>query len=106
MRPSTATIWLLRREVLDHGARYLHCTSPYSINRPINASAMLRGTAKPVRVSPPAGAMIAVSMSTSRPRSVTRPPPELPGLIDTSVWLKPSLASPSRLLRSGAGMPT
>lgn len=36
------------------------------------------------------GAMIAVLMPTNRPSRVISAPPELPGLIDASVWMKSS----------------
>jgi hypothetical protein len=49
---------------------------------------MLDGTAKPMPTL--AGPMIAVLMPMSSPRRLTSAPPELPGLIDASVWMNSS----------------
>ena len=49
---------------------------------------MFTGTAKPMPWEPPVCEKIAVLMSA--PRASTRAPPELPGLIGASVWMKSS----------------
>ena len=49
---------------------------------------MLAGTAKPMPCEPPEREKIAVLMPTSRPAMSTSGPPELPGLIAASVWMK------------------
>src|SRR5690606_12217983 len=67
-------------------------TSPCAISCVITADAMSMGTAKPMPTLPPAGAMIAVLIPTSWPFAVTSAPPELPGLIEASVWMKSSIA--------------
>ena len=54
------------------------------------ARAMFDGTAKPMPTLPPAGPMIAVLMPISSPRRFTSAPPELPGLMEASVWMKSS----------------
>ncbi len=46
---------------------------------------MLAGIAKPI---PWPVATIAVLMPMTSPRRLTRGPPELPGLIEASVWMK------------------
>jgi hypothetical protein len=51
---------------------------------------MLAGIAKPMPTLPPLGARMAVLMPTSSPRRLTSAPPELPGLIEASVWMKSS----------------
>jgi len=48
---------------------------------------MLAGMAKPMPTLPPLGARMAVLTPTSSPRRLTRAPPELPGLIEASVWM-------------------
>ena len=53
--------------------------------------AMLMGMAKPRPMLPamlPRGLKLAVLMPTSRPCRSTSAPPELPGLIEASVWMK------------------
>jgi hypothetical protein len=52
--------------------------------------AMLMGTANPIPTLPPVRDRMAVLMPMSLPSSVTRAPPEFPGLIDASVWMKSS----------------
>jgi hypothetical protein len=51
---------------------------------------MFTGMAKPMPTLPPLGARMAVLMPTSWPLRSTRAPPELPGLIEASVWMKSS----------------
>ena len=63
------------------------------------AFAMLAGMANPMPTLPPLGARIAVLRPTSSPRRLTRAPPEFPGLIEASVWMKssyPSIPRPDR----------
>ena len=53
--------------------------------------AMSAGIAKPRPMLPamePRGLKLAVLMPTSSPLRFTSAPPELPGLIDASVWMK------------------
>ena len=50
----------------------------------------------------PRGLKLAVLMPTSSPRRLTSAPPELPGLIDASVWMKFWKPSPGRPLRPTA----
>src|SRR5262245_52899245 len=49
---------------------------------------MLEGIANPMPMEPPEREKIAVLMPTSRPLTSTSAPPELPGLIAASVWMK------------------
>ena len=63
---------------------------------------MFEGTAKPMPTLPPAGPMIALLMPINSPRRFTRAPPELPGLIDASVWMKSSKPSGESPLRPSA----
>ena len=49
---------------------------------------MLAGMAKPMPCEPPEREKIAVLMPTSRPLRSTSAPPELPGLMAASVWMK------------------
>jgi hypothetical protein len=49
---------------------------------------MLAGMAKPMPCEPPEREKIAVLMPTSRPDRSTSAPPELPGLMAASVWMK------------------
>ena len=51
---------------------------------------------------PPVREMIAELMPTSSPFKLTSAPPELPGLIDASVWMKSSNAWRLRPLRPSA----
>src|SRR5438552_2941307 len=48
------------------------------------------GAANPMPTLPPAGLTMAALMPTTRPSWSTSGPPELPGLIDASVWMKSS----------------
>jgi len=50
----------------------------------------VRGTAKPMPTLLPEGPMMAVLMPISSPARFTSAPPELPGLIEASVWMKSS----------------
>ena len=50
--------------------------------------AMLDGIAKPMPILPPEDETIDELMPMSRPSIVTSAPPELPGLIAASVWMK------------------
>ena len=49
---------------------------------------MLAGMAKPMPIEPPPREKIAVLMPTSLPDMSTSAPPELPGLMAASVWMK------------------
>ena len=49
---------------------------------------MLAGIAKPMPCEPPEREKIAVLMPTSLPAMSTSAPPELPGLMAASVWMK------------------
>ncbi len=49
--------------------------------------ALLIGMAKPTPTLPPVVAAIHVLMPITWPRVLTRAPPELPWLIDASVWM-------------------
>jgi hypothetical protein len=48
------------------------------------------GTAKPMPMFPPEGEKIAVLTPTTSPEVPNSGPPELPGLIGASVWMKSS----------------
>ena len=52
--------------------------------------AMLTGMAKPMPMLPPELLKIAELMPISSPLRLTSAPPEFPGLIDASVWMKSS----------------
>jgi hypothetical protein len=52
--------------------------------------AILAGMAKPMPTEPPELEKMAVLMPTSRPERSTNAPPELPGLMAASVWMKNS----------------
>ncbi len=52
--------------------------------------AMALGMAKPMPIDPPVPLRMAVLMPISSPRMLTSAPPELPGLIAASVWMKSS----------------
>jgi hypothetical protein len=49
---------------------------------------MLAGMAKPIPTEPPERVKIAVLMPINSPLRLTNAPPELPGLIAASVWMK------------------
>ena len=63
-------------------------TSPCLTSDSLMVIIILVGMAKPMPTLPPLGARIAVFMPINSPRRLTRAPPELPGLIDASVWIK------------------
>ena len=63
-------------------------TSPKRISWSMTARAITVGTAKPMPTLPPEGPMIAELMPISSPLRLTSAPPELPGLIGASVWMK------------------
>ena len=63
------------------------------------------GTAKPMPTFPPVRLMIAELMPTSSPCMFTSAPPELPGLIEASVWMKSSSPSPIPVLPRALMMP-
>ncbi len=65
-------------------------TSPYLTSCCITVFIMFDGIAKPMPMLPPVRERIAVLMPTSSPPRLTSAPPELPGLIDASVWMKSS----------------
>jgi hypothetical protein len=58
------------------------------------------GMAKPMPVLVPVGEKIAVLTPITRPAESSRGPPELPGLIEASVWI--TLGSPGRWRSAGA----
>src|SRR4051794_35281413 len=70
-------------------------TSPCATICSTTFRAMLIGTAKPIPTLPPLCEKMAVLIPISRPSSVTSVPPELPGLIDASVWMKSSYPAPA-----------
>ena len=49
---------------------------------------MLEGMAKPIPTEPPEGEKIAVFTPTTLPSMENDGPPELPRLIEASVWMK------------------
>ena len=51
---------------------------------------MFDGIAKPMPMLPPERDRIAELTPISSPRRLTSAPPELPGLIEASVWMKSS----------------
>ena len=63
-------------------------TSPYCTSCAITALTMFDGIAKPMPMLPPLPEKIAVGTPTSWPCRLTSAPPELPGLIGASVWMK------------------
>ncbi len=65
-------------------------TAPYLISWFITIFIMFDGIAKPMPMLPPVRERIAELMPTSSPLRLTSAPPELPGLIDASVWMKSS----------------
>ena len=70
------------------------------------ARTMLEGMAKPMPIEPPLCEKIAVLMPTSLPSVVTSAPPELPGLIAASVWMKkPKSLMPVRVRARPETMP-
>ena len=65
-------------------------TEPNLISWSMTLRAMFTGMAKPMPMLPPLRDRIAVLMPISSPRRLTSAPPELPGLIEASVWMKSS----------------
>ena len=63
---------------------------------------MLAGMAKPMPSDPPLREKIAVLMPTSLPSMVTKAPPELPGLMAASVWMKKLKSVMPTLVRARA----
>ena len=55
--------------------------------------ARLLGTAKPIPWYPPLWLKMPVLIPTSSPRVLTSAPPELPGLMAASVWMKSSYSA-------------
>ena len=53
----------------------------------MTGTAISEGTAKPMPIEPPVGDMIAVLMPTTSPPMLKSGPPELPRLIEASVWM-------------------
>ena len=53
-------------------------------------TARLDGMAKPMPMLPPERERMAELIPMRRPSMSTRAPPELPGLIEASVWMKSS----------------
>ena len=65
--------------------------SPNSINWSITLEAALAGIANPMPIDPDwPGAIIAVLIPITSPFKLNSGPPELPWLIDASVWIKSS----------------
>ena len=80
-------------------------TSPVATNCAITVRARLVGIAKLRPMLPamlPRGLKLAVLMPISSPLRLTSAPPELPGLIEASVWMKFWKPSPRRPLRPTA----
>ena len=63
---------------------------------------MLDGMAKPMPMEPPEREKIAVLMPTTAPSMSTSAPPELPGLMAASVWMKKPESLMPRLVRATA----
>ena len=68
----------------------------------MTSSARFDGIAKPMPTLPPDGEKIIELMPTSSPRRFTSGPPELPGLIEASVWMKFCTPEPPRPVRPSA----
>jgi len=66
------------------------CTAPSSSRSSTMWRAMLIGMAKPMPAFMPVRERMAVLMPTTRPMASTSGPPELPGLMEASVWMKSS----------------
>ena len=67
---------------------------------------MFDGMAKPMPIEPPLRLKIDVLMPTSWPLMLISAPPELPGLIAASVWMKkPKSETPTWLRASAETMP-
>ena len=63
-------------------------TLPLSTSWSTTRLTMLMGIAKPIPIEPPLWEKIAVLMPMTSPRRFKSGPPELPGLIEASVWMK------------------
>ena len=63
---------------------------------------MSEGMAKPIPIEPPVREKIAVLMPISAPSRSTSAPPELPGLMAASVWMKKPESLIPRLVRATA----
>src|SRR6185312_4206791 len=63
-------------------------TEPPLLAEATTTLTMLAGIAKPMPCDPPEREKIAVLIPTRRPPRSTRAPPELPGLMAASVWMK------------------
>ena len=63
---------------------------------------MFDGMAKPMPIEPPVREKIAVLMPTTAPSMSTSAPPELPGLMAASVWMKKPESVMPRLVRASA----
>ncbi len=61
--------------------------SPNSRSWSITGTAVEAGTAKPMPTEPPVGDRIAVLMPMTSPFMLNSGPPELPLLIEASVWM-------------------
>ena len=61
---------------------------PPAAPTPATTRTMFDGMAKPMPIEPPLREKMAVLMPTSRPSMSTSAPPELPGLMAASVWMK------------------
>ena len=63
-------------------------TRPFSFSCGTSSLARLIGMAKPMPMLPPPRLKIAVLMPTTSPWRLSSGPPELPGLMAASVWMK------------------
>ena len=68
--------------------RLPRCTLPCAMSCFITSPERLVGIAKPMPALAPEGEKIIELMPTNSPRRFTSAPPELPGLIEASVWMK------------------
>src|SRR5260370_20838569 len=81
-------------------------TLPLTLNCSMMGRAKDDGMAKPMPIEPPEGEKIAVLMPITSPARLNIGPPELPRLIDASVWMKSSYG-PALMSRARAEtMPT
>ena len=76
---SSGCIWMPRKP---------RCTLPNLMRLSITLRAWFEGTAKPMPMLPPLWLKMAELIPTRRPSASTSAPPELPGLMDASVWMK------------------
>ena len=86
--PNAFALSALKSEMLTPSSPRF--TSPYWRIWFMIDLAMFTGIAKPMPMLPPLLLKIAELMPISSPRRLTSAPPELPGLIDASVWMKSS----------------